>query len=634
MTREPESHATRPGEADEPSASEQRPTPRWCGLWDGILPEGVGLGFVVLLGVGLVAVGLIGQLAVEQQAAADDRRAAQSLVRALAAVAGHHCGVTCTTQAATPAPAVEDSPEPAEPAADECAAIFQRLVVALRNNGNECTLRWLDPDGKVKFEHPGRAGAVAPASVERAPVTDRDGRPQGQLELGLRASNQLVTATLWRNWWLAAAATLVGFLLLYKRLRARLRPMRAIQENLRAYGSGLEHELRSLMLSDSFGQAAQAWNSLVGEIAVLKEEVQRRATREGSGDVLQKFESRRLRRMLDRVPTGVIHLNKEQCVVYANASAGEMLGIQPQAMLGMPLSALVTDANVIRALTDHGHGGGASADWVRGEADGNRALRILHAPLEGEAGQGESVVTIQDISHLHESERARDNFLYHVTHELRTPLTNIHAYAETLTRPDFDDEQTRKECYNVIISETRRLSRLVEDILSVSQLEVGSARMEMGDVDFQRLVRQCVQDHLGAADEKQIEVALKLPPKVPRLRGDKQRLAVLLTNLIGNAIKYTPKSGRVEVVVEVCEQSLSVAVTDTGIGIDPADQPHVFEKFYRSGNTNVQEISGTGLGLAIAREVARLHGGEIRLQSTPGRGSTFTVELPLPAQEN
>jgi two-component system phosphate regulon sensor histidine kinase PhoR len=271
-----------------------------------------------------------------------------------------------------------------------------------------------------------------------------------------------------------------------------------------------------------------------------------------------------------------------------------------------------------------------SIDRKRGEAEQQTTLRFALVPTASSDGGAEALVTIEDVSHLQEADQARDNFLYHVTHELRTPLTNIQAYAETLTGPGFDDEQTRRECYNVIISETRRLSRLVEDILNISQLEVGTARIDLGQVDLVRLLRQIVQDNLGAADEKQIDLTLKLAPKVPKVRGDKQRLSVLITNLIGNAIKYTPEGGHVDVTLEVREHCIEVTIADSGIGIGPEDQAHVFEKFYRAAGEQVQAVAGTGLGLAIAREVARLHGGDIRLESEPGNGSTFVVELPRP----
>ena len=318
-------------------------------------------------------------------------------------------------------------------------------------------------------------------------------------------------------------------------------------------------------------------------------------------------------------------------VKYANAAAGALLHRELDVVVGHVVDEGLDNAAIAQAIAGARSRTGASltVDDTRGEGDQEVTLRFRIMALPGRSGGGELLVTIEDIGQLRENERARDSFLYHVTHELRTPLTNIHAYVETLMQPDFDDEQTRKECYNVIISETRRLSRLVEDILSVSQLEVGTARLEMDDVDLLRLVRQMVQDNLGGADERQIDLTLALPPKVPKIKGDKQRLAVLFNNLIGNAIKYTPAGGKVTVQVEVADQSVLIAITDTGIGIAPDDQARVFEKFYRAADNAVQEIPGTGLGLALAREVARLHGGDIRLTSQLGQGTTFTIDLPV-----
>jgi signal transduction histidine kinase len=241
---------------------------------------------------------------------------------------------------------------------------------------------------------------------------------------------------------------------------------------------------------------------------------------------------------------------------------------------------------------------------------------------------GENILFVQDVTQAKEAERARDQFLYHVTHELRTPLTNIRAYAETLSQGVIDDEQTIRECYNVIMGETQRLNRLVEDILNVSQLEVGTARLDVGEVQLDRLMRTVVQDTQGSADARNIDLVLSLPPKMPQVRGDKERLAVVLTNLVGNAIKYTPEGGRVDVRCAMEDSRVRIAVTDTGIGIQAEDQERIFEKFYRVRDERVSAIPGTGLGLAIVKETIRLHGGAVFVESTPGQGSTFTVSLP------
>jgi signal transduction histidine kinase len=133
----------------------------------------------------------------------------------------------------------------------------------------------------------------------------------------------------------------------------------------------------------------------------------------------------------------------------------------------------------------------------------------------------------------------------------------------------------------------------------------------------------------AAADEKQVDLVLSLPAKVPVIRGDKDRLHVVLTNLIGNAIKYTPDGGRVHVTCLEDGAKLSLEVKDTGIGIHPDDRDKIFDKFYRAADEQVAKLPGTGLGLAIARETVRAHGGTIELQSEPGVGSTFTILLPI-----
>ena len=236
---------------------------------------------------------------------------------------------------------------------------------------------------------------------------------------------------------------------------------------------------------------------------------------------------------------------------------------------------------------------------------------------------------LQDITHEREQEQERSQFLYHVTHELRTPLTNIRAYAETLSEGVLKDPETLRECYNVIVGETQRLSRLVEDILSLSQMEAGAARLKMDDVNTARMVRQVVEDMQAQADEKSLELVLSMPAKLPVIRGDKERLAVVLTNLVGNAIKYTPEGGRVEVACGQEGARLHFKVADTGLGIGPAEQEKVFEKFYRSSDERVAALPGTGLGLALAMEIVRTHGGTISLESELGKGSTFTVVLPI-----
>jgi two-component system phosphate regulon sensor histidine kinase PhoR len=592
-------------------------------LWQGVLPEALGLCFVAIIFGGFAVAYVISDSSWQRRAAAVRQAEAEMLAQALATTLGATAG--------------------AEQVPEDTLRELSRLP-RIRS------LRWTAPEGAVKYAWPPTIAAVPglPAAppisgqdaaqethltVASVPVRTPAGTSAGTLRVEVIAppSTRYQAALVW-NWGVVAGVTLAVFAALYHRLRRHLRPIAAIERNLHSYVSGVEKELMALALSDSLGSVAQGWNRLISQLAEMQRRVQNGQAAGPAHQVLERFESALFRRVVERLPFGVLCVGDNQSVNYANAAAAALLGREPGKLIGAAVAEAIGDPGVVQAIT-HTQAGtrtGLAVDHTRLEGEQETVLRFRVLPLSKRATGGDALVTIEDVSQLREGQRARDNFLYHVTHELRTPLTNIHAYAETLTKPGFDDEHTRKECYNVIVSETRRLSTLVEDILSLSQFEVGSVRLDIGEVDLLRLLRQMVQDNLGASDEKRIDLTLVLPPKVPKISGDKQRLSVLLNNLIGNAIKYTPEGGQVQVKLEVTPRGLLISVQDNGIGIAAEDQPHVFEKFYRATSDAVQMVPGTGLGLAIAREVARLHGGEIQLESEPGKGSTFTVELPLP----
>jgi len=581
-------------------------------LWRGVFPEALGVGLTATLLVSLAVGGWLAHVTTYGERVTTGERAARVTASALASLAGR-------TERLAP------------------DARDQILTAACRDE-SLVSARWTAGDGAVQWSWPPTttpptAAAAAPPGdllVLREAVPSLSEDAGGQMEFHFsrpRAAGIAESVVL--RFVLLGAASLFVFLLIYWRLRVHQRPVAAVEKSLECFASNTSEQLGALLLSSALGPTADAWNKLINEVAELRRECERAGRGSSGGTVAQRFESRALRDVLDRLPIGVVRLGRDRRISYANQSALRFLGRTAEDTVGHELEAVVNPeiaAPLIAALSRNG--GSISLQRATGGGESEATLRYQLFPAAPGAPDGASVLAIEDVSHIQEAERARDNFLYHVTHELRTPLTNIHAYAETLSKPDFDDENIRRECYNVIISETRRLSLLVEDILSISQLEVGSARVELADLDIVRLLRQIAQDNLGHADEKNIEFSLRIPPKAPAVCGDKSRLAVLLNNLIGNAIKYTPDSGRVDVVMETEERSITITVADTGIGISPDDQKHVFEKFYRSQDESVQMIPGTGLGLAISREIARLHGGDITVQSQVGKGSRFVLELP------
>ncbi len=266
------------------------------------------------------------------------------------------------------------------------------------------------------------------------------------------------------------------------------------------------------------------------------------------------------------------------------------------------------------------------------EDDGQqRFYRVARHPLRGgdAAGSVGHVWTIRDVTQQKLAEKMRDQFLDAATHELRTPLANIKAYAETLSLSDMLDIEQQKAFCNTINTEATRLARFIDDLLSVSSMEVGSLSLDYQEVDVERLIHEATQKIQPLIDQKKIHFQTIRPPKLPKLMADKDKLAAVLINLLGNAAKYTPEGGRISLTVRAGEEQLVIEVQDSGIGISAEELPRVFEKFFRGADPRVHEQAGSGLGLSFAEEVVRRHGGTIDVSSALNKGSSFSVVLPI-----
>lgn len=444
---------------------------------------------------------------------------------------------------------------------------------------------------------------------------------------------------------LAIVLVVLGALfVVYRCLREQLRGLSHIADRLQSHRNRLEDEIGSLRIADTLGGVTETWNELVDLTQRLLDNVQRSEANAELSRVLERSGGGALAEALSAIPEGIVYIADEVRFEYLNSSACRFFGWTEEEAKKVTLSDAVRPGiagKVLDLMRDALQPHGSHRTAVRtfearnavlvsegdDEGDGN-AYGVRISPLRGGQRDGECVVVIRDVSQNVRADRAREDFLAQVTHELRTPLTNIRAYAETLTSGMFDDPQVITECYNVITKETRRLSRLVEDILSVSQLEIGTMEMHMDSVDLKALLTDGVRDVRGLAEEKEIDIQLVLPPKLEPVHGDRDKLNVVVNNLLGNAIKYTPPNGQVIVGCQLAAEEVIITVKDNGIGIDPADHARVFEKFQRASDPTVKNETGTGIGLYTAREIARHHGGDIELISAKGKGSTFMVRLP------
>jgi len=241
--------------------------------------------------------------------------------------------------------------------------------------------------------------------------------------------------------------------------------------------------------------------------------------------------------------------------------------------------------------------------------------------------------TLRDVTDQRELDRLKDDFVATVSHELRTPLTSMMGFLEMIREGEAGELNEEQQRFLAIVyRSSERLQRLVGDLLFVARLDANGLQLQFGDTQLDEIVRDAVESSGALARAREITLVAEVEP-VPPVSGDKERLSQLVGNLISNALKFTPAGGRVTARAFVDGSHAVVEISDTGIGIPPAEQSRLFQRFFRSSTATEQAIPGTGLGLVISRAIAEAHGGTIDMTSVPGEGTTFRVEIPLEPEE-
>ena len=271
-------------------------------------------------------------------------------------------------------------------------------------------------------------------------------------------------------------------------------------------------------------------------------------------------------------------------------------------------------------------------NFLSGEIDeGGRVLELYLAPFSDEKALGVMAV-LHDITAQRRNEEMRKEFVANVSHELRTPLTNVRSYAETIRDNEDIPREMENSFLDIIISETDRMTHIVQDLLVLSRLDSGRMDMKMGSFSFREAVESvCRAVELEAARHRHTLVR-QYSVTLPMIEGDRSRLEQVMMNVIGNAIKYTPDGGTISVDAGVSGKTVWMEVADNGIGIPKRDWERIFDRFYRVDKARSRESGGTGLGLSIAREIVLRHGGTIKLVEHDGPGTVVRITLPV-AQE-
>ena len=261
---------------------------------------------------------------------------------------------------------------------------------------------------------------------------------------------------------------------------------------------------------------------------------------------------------------------------------------------------------------------------------GDRMLELYLAPFSSNQEKGGVLIVLHDVTEQHRNEERRKEFVANVSHELRTPLTNVRSYAETLRSAEGDIPQEMENSFlDIIISETDRMTHIVQDLLTLSRLDAGNTEMRFAPFSFRESVENVCRANAMEARRHSHTLTCTLAEDMPEISGDRQRLEQVVTNILGNAIKYTPDGGHIAVTGGGSGRSVWVEVTDDGIGIPEKDRDRIFDRFYRVDKARSRESGGTGLGLSIAKEIVERHHGSLRLVPREGRGTTIRLVLPI-----
>ena len=369
-------------------------------------------------------------------------------------------------------------------------------------------------------------------------------------------------------------------------------------------------------------QDAESYNAVIGRIA---DRVHRQSSRNNAINLV-----------MNRMQSGVVAVDQNLRVILVTPVAKSLLGI-----IGTPEGRYISDASKDVRLDDVFNEAmrqdGVYTNEVAarsGMGRGHRPLRLYVSPMRDDGRVVGALAMIEDITEIRRLEQVRTDFAANVSHELKTPLTSIRGFVETLENGAIDNPDMAHKFLRIIMLETERLTRLINDILSISKLESGQDEVSIERIRLDKLAFD-VSDMLAIhAQEKEVSINCHMNSKPVNIMGNADRVEQMLINLVENAIKYNKPGGSVTVQVFSNGVQANVAISDTGIGIAAENLPRLFERFYRVDKGRSRQMGGTGLGLAIVKHIVRSMNGEIEVHSALDEGTEFLITLPLAPADN
>ncbi len=456
----------------------------------------------------------------------------------------------------------------------------------------------------------------APLLYVALPLTD-NGSVRGVLRLALPLS--VVTASyaaVHRAMLLGAAVALVVALGIGLFVAGRVtRPVVEMQTIARRMSEGDFTARAPTASTDEIGRLGRALNVMAGRLRGKIEDLEQ--------------EQAKISAVLDGMVEGVIAVDTRDHVVLMNEPARALFAVGAGRGERKPLLEIIRNADLQSVLGDvrrtDEHAVSRREIVLPGAAE--RTVQVNAVPLVLGHDDVGVVMVVHDVTELRRLETIRREFVANVSHELRTPLTAIHGYLETLLGGGLEEPEHARKFLEIVFRHTERLGRLLDDLTDLSNIELGRVHLQIDRVPVADVVESVLAIMEPRAAAGRVALTADVPGDLPTVAADHDRLAQILINLVDNAVKYTGSGGRVAVAACAVPGGVELTVTDTGVGIPRADLPRITERFYRVDKARSRELGGTGLGLAIVKHLVIAHGGELQIQSEPGRGTTVRFTL-------
>jgi two-component system phosphate regulon sensor histidine kinase PhoR len=374
------------------------------------------------------------------------------------------------------------------------------------------------------------------------------------------------------------------------------------------------------------------------EVGILANSINDMATKLKEAIMSAQNKNIELETIMSSVVNGIIAIDSIERVLFINPVAERLLKISERDIIGKHLLQVVRNNSIDNYLKEILKDNVYFDTEITIEGHIEKVLKFYSNPIKktGNSDIEGIIITIQDITELRKLEKMRTEFIANVSHELKTPLTSIKGFAETLKMGDIEDKQDTVRFLNIIEDEADRLCLLINDILSLSEMEQGKVKAVEEEIKVEKSIREVLSMLKSQGDRKNIELSIDIQGELNNLIGDNDMFRQMLINLVDNAIKYTPENGKILVEAynradKTGQDKVVVKVKDNGIGIPSKHIPRLFERFYRVDKARSRTVGGTGLGLAIVKHIVILFDGEIEVESEVGKGTEFRIILPAKA---